>query len=429
MRSTATHALTLALGLLAAACDSGPSAPPPGAPGGGDAPGGGGGPPVLGWKAPEYTPSGIKEDFKQWKDAKSAVAKARLEDEKTQAEQALKQLTDDLVAKWAAREVPAMEALYYATILKGAEKNIEAAAQYRRYLGVGDPTSGNYMSCTVGVIGCLAEAGDFDGAMQVLEKAKDTTFKDHEMDLKSAHTTIAMNMMMQGKLAEAARSFESAMTTGPGDDVSAIHSVDCYQRIGKPDDAMRVAQKAVDFFKEGKQAERMALLLQATKMVGRPAPDFTGAAHWRGEGGPVTRDMMAGHVTVVFSWNMSAQWMRFFFKRVNAMAEELAPKGVIFVGISRLAKFDANKMITKEDMTDEDELLYYDAWVREYGVKYPLAIGPYGDPGEAFMNTWSATVIPAFTVIGKDGKVFYTRTGKNDEEVDAVKEMVEKALQ
>lgn len=427
MLSAPRLCLALATPLLLAAC--GGDSPSPSGPGGGG--GGDGGKPVaLGHQMPEYTPSGIKEDFKQWKEAKAAWSGARLEDEKTKLRQALDQLTTDLIAKWENREppVPAPEALYLATFLKEAHKHPEAVAQYRKYLSVADPTSGNFLNSTTALIGCLAETGDFDGAMAELKKSADTTYKDKDMDRMQAETSVALCMMNTGQVERAAAVFENLMTLGVGDPESALYAVDCYQRMGRNDEALRVAQKAADFYKEGRQADRMKVLLASASMLGRPSPDFSGARGWSGVGGPVTREMMQGKVVVVYSWNMQAQWMKWFYQRIGALNEEYAPKGVLFVGISRFAHFDANKMVTKADMTEEEELTFYDAWTREYKVTWPLAVGPFGDEGAPFMDAWAGSIIPAITVVGKDGKVFYVRTGKNPEHMAALKEMIEKAV-
>ncbi len=431
MNATPRLALALGLGLVLAACGGDePAAPGGGGGAGGGGGGGGGGPPALGHQMPEFTPSGIKEDFKKFNEMKSAWKNARKEDEKTAADQALHQFVADTIAKWGAREggVPAPEAHYYATILKEGDKKVEAIVQFRRYLDIGDPTSGNYLTCTTNIIGLMAETGDYDGAMAELKKSKDTTFKDKDGDRQRAETSIAVAMLTAGLVERAAPLFEALATDGMGDPESALYAVDCYQRLGRNDEAHRMAQKAADFYREGRQADRMKVLLAATSMLGRTAPDFTGARNWSGIGGPVTRDMMKGKVVVVFSWNMQVQWAKWFFERINALAEEYMPKEVMFVGISRFAKIDANKMITVADMTEETEMTFYEAWTREFKVTYPLAIGPYGDEGQPFMDAWAGSIIPAITVVGKDGKVFYVRTGKNPEHMAALKEMIEKAV-
>jgi hypothetical protein len=96
------------------------------------------------------------------------------------------------------------------------------------------------------------------------------------------------------------------------------------------------------------------------------------------------------------------------------------------VGVSRLARFDAINMGTKKEMTDEEELKFYEMWTQQYGITYPLAVDGY--ESEALIGAWEATVVPFFVVVGKDGNVFGVASGKDEERIAAVRDLVEQAL-
>ncbi len=386
-------------------------------------------PVVLGRSMPEFMPSGIKEDYTRVRDLKDAVKRqATKEDERAAAKKALADLVAELPGKWEGRDVPAPEGLYYAYILKEAGKDALAVVQARRYMDVAPTDTNNYVAATTILVGCLAASGDYDGASAEVAKALDGAYKGRETERMNAETTIAMSMMKAGQLEKAADHFETLVTLSTGDPESAILGVDCALRMSRVDAAMRIAQKGADFFKEGRHTPRMKQLLDQVHLVGKPAADFSDARAWRGTGGPVTREMMAGKVTVVFSYNMQTQWLRFLIQRVNTMYEEIAPKGVLLVGISRLAHFDPMKMGVIKEMTEEQELEFYERWAQQESIRFTLAIGGY-DPDTSLLDAWAAQpFIPTFVVVGKDGKVSYVRTGKEDDHIAILKEMVEKAL-
>ena len=98
-------------------------------------------------------------------------------------------------------------------------------------------------------------------------------------------------------------------------------------------------------------------------------------------------------VTLVFSWNMQARWIEYFFKRISKLHNDYSAQGIQIVGLSRLAKFDAMQGGTVPELTDDQELDQYQAWKNQYGVVYPLAVGAYGDT--SLMDDWACNVIPA----------------------------------
>src|SRR5262245_51068056 len=79
--------------------------------------------PTLGQKMPEFTPSGIKEDYKKVNELKTeGIKHAKTADQRTANQKAMADLLAELCAKWADKKVPEPEALMYAFILKEAEK-------------------------------------------------------------------------------------------------------------------------------------------------------------------------------------------------------------------------------------------------------------------------------------------------------------------
>ena len=377
---------------------------------------------------PEYTPSGIKDDFKRLREHKQAVkdAKEKPEQEQKAAKDALETLRSAVVLKWGDREVPAPEAHYWANILHEAGKPAEAVVQCRRWLEVAPEDNVNFVGTTTLLITSLAASGDYEGARAALEAAADTTYRDKAQARADVLTTIAMLMLRKGELETALETLEACMTIHEGDVECAILAVETAQRLGRPAEAVRIAHKAVEFFREGPTAVRARALLEAAILVGRPAPGFAGAKWWKGAGGPVKDADLSGRVTVVISWNMKSAWNRPFFERLNAFLAATRDRGVGLVGISRLARFDPTVMETQEDLTDEQELVFYDMWKQQYGVTWPLAVYPYRD--QRMLADWAAHVVPLWIVIGKDGKIAAVSAGKDDERIAVMREFVEREL-
>ncbi len=417
-----TLAALLLVPALAACGDSAPAKPAPGAPGAL-----GGGPAKLGRKMPEFTPSGIADDFKKYQELDSAFRHSRTEDEKTKAEKELEAWKAEFPARWEGKDVPGPECLKFAAMLQACKKYSEAATQVRKYLAVAPDDSPNFVNATTLLIVALAQSGDYDGADRELKASRETVYKTQEGARKGVEETIAKCMYDNGRLDQAVVHFEHQATSDWGDIEAAILGVDCYLRLGKTSDAVDLARRAGDFIKEGKKSDRVKQLQQQVALVGRPAPDFSAAKWWKGTGGPVSTQQLKGAVTVVFAWNMQKQWNKWFFERINALAKDYAEKGVQVIGISRLAKFDAFRMCTDANMTDEKELEFYDAWAREYQVNFPLAVGANGD--EALIDAWACHVVPTYIVVGKDGSVTYVRTGKDELYFASLREMIDKALQ
>ena len=422
-RSSAVLALALAL-LLPACGDDAPAKKE----GGGSKPGGAAGGGVsLGKKMPEFTPSGIKEDYDKVKDLHSSIKRPKNEEERNASKKALAELLPALCEKWAGKEVPAPEALMYAYILNESDKFNEAASQCRRYAEVAPPDGPNYTHAVSLLISSLASAGNYDEAVAELEKNSDTTYKNKDTERVSVSTGIALAMMHAGKVDKAGEYFEKVCTEGPGDVESVIYGVDCYLRIDRVQDALRVAEKGASFFKEGNFGERMRELVRQVNLVGKLAPDFSMIRDWVGEGGQVTQEMMAGKVTVVFFWNMQKQWNKWFFERLNKMNADLAPRGLILVGCSRLAHFDARKMATIKELSEEEEVAQVELYAKQESIHFSLAIGNY-DPDTALLDAWAGHVVPSYVVVGKDGKVSYVRSGKDEDHIAVLREMVEKAM-
>jgi AhpC/TSA family protein len=422
-RRFAAVLLPVAALALAACGDSSSSPKAPGAAGG---PPGALAPRKLGKKMPEFTPSGIAEDFKKWQELDSAVRHSTKEDEQDAAKKALDDFLKEFPARWEGKDVPPPEAYKYAVLLQKCRLYPQAINQVRRWIEVAPDDNVNYVNAHLCMIQCLASSGDFAGAENELNAIRETILKGRDMDRRGAEESIANSMLLGGQLEGAANHFDTIATGGMGDAENAILGVDCYLRLGKVADANRLATRMVEIVQGGHSADRVKWLQQQVALVGKPAPGFEGAKWWKGTGGPVTAENLKGKVTVVFVWNMKSSWNKWFFERLNAMVKDYAGKPFQVVGISRLARFDPRKMATKADMTDEEELELYDLWAQQYGNDYPLAVG--GKDDEALVNAWAAYVVPSYIVIGKDGIISYVRTGKNPEHFIALREMVDKAL-
>jgi tetratricopeptide (TPR) repeat protein len=409
--------------LALAACGDSKPTNAQGAPGG---PPGPAAPKKLGKKMPEFTPSGMKDDFKKWQELDGAVRNSKKEDEQTAATKALEDFLKEFPGRWEGKEVPAPEAFMYAHLLQKCKMYPQAINQVKRWIDVAPDDSVNYPNAYLALITCLALTGDYSGAESTLKEASETILKGRDLDRRGAEEAIANAMLMAGQLEPAANHFETLATTGFGDVDDAVLGVDCWLRLGRVDEALRFATRSSDFIKEGRAADRAKQLLKQVSIVGKPAAGFGGAKWWQGTGGPVTAENLKGKVTVVFTWNMKSNLNKWFFERLNLLIKDYADKPFQVVGISRLANFDPINMCTKKDMTEEDELKFYEMWCQQYGITYPLAVGAKDD--DALVDAWAGYVVPYFVVVGKDGVVSYMRTGKSPEHYAALREMVDKAL-
>ena len=376
---------------------------------------------------PKYDKSGILEEIKKWQDLRGAVKYAKTKEEKAAAEQAVADFQKAAVEKWGAKGVPAPEGYYLGILHDAAGDPVKAVLETRRYLDVAPEDHVNAPHALTLIIKCQSAQEDFDGAEATLAKGLAGTFQFKQAERAGAEATLAAALVKAGRFESAARHYEAVAALGTGDPESVIFAADCLQRIGRAPDGAALARKSVDLFKDqAKNADRMKLLARSCELVGQPAPGFEGARHWKGVGGPVVPEGLQGQVTVVFAWKMESRWIKQFFQRINQLHSDFADRGVQVIGISRLWKYDPSQGGTVADMTDERELEFYDMWAREYSVNYPLAVGAYGD--ESLMDAWAARVVPSEIVVGKDGKVAYTRVGKEEEHFAALRQMIEKEL-
>jgi tetratricopeptide (TPR) repeat protein len=373
---------------------------------------------------PAYEKSGILQDVRKWQDLRSARKEARKKEDKEAADAAVASFVEEAVARWTAKAPPDPEAYYLGILLDAAGKKREAAEATRRYLAVAPEDHVNYANATTLLIRVLGEAGDFDAAEAALAQARGGAYMGKSQDEIGAATSLAMALSPK-QPERAAKHFENLMSMGTGDPESAILGVECLLRTGKRDAAVAMAKKATEIFKEGRPVDRIKDLLAATSLVGETAAGrFAEAKHWRGSGSALTDADLQGKVTLVFGWKIDATWATSFFKEMNQLKADYDDKGVQFCGISRLAQFDPVEGGTKKDMTVDQELEFYDRMGREYGWDYPMAIGAIDNP--ALMHAWGAQATPSLTVVGKDGRIAYTRTGHKPEHVNTVREVLDR---
>ncbi|MHC4922614.1 MAG: hypothetical protein ACYTG4_00835 [Planctomycetota bacterium] len=377
-------------------------------------------------KMPEYTKSGVLKDVKQWQELKGKVRYARKREEKEAAQKELDDFIKSSSDSWSAKGVPDQEGYYLGILQHAAGNPSDAAKSIGKYLGIAPDDHVNYANATGLQIQALAEAGEFNAAETALAKAKTGALETKPQNQVNAQAAIATFMMKAEKFEGAARHFGEIAFLGNGNPTFAILGADCWQRAGRAGDAVGLARKGVSHFEGNEKGKkRMMQLVDACDLVGKPAPGFANAKWWKGRGGPLSDEALKGNVTVVFSWNMQARWIKWFFKRVSDLNSDYSGRGLQIVGISRLARFDAVNGGTVPDLTDDQELEFYDLWESQYGVSYPLAVGQYGN--SALMDDWACNVIPAMVLVGKDGLVKYTRTGKEEEHFDALRTMIDKA--
>jgi tetratricopeptide (TPR) repeat protein len=429
MRSRTAAALLPLVAALLVACGGDPPPSKPGQPGPGAGGGGGGGgaPIKLGKKMPPFTPSGMKEEFKRWQELDSAVRNSTKNDEKDAAQKAHDEWLKEFPARWEGKDVPAPECLMYSTLLQKCRLYPMAVAQVRRWIDVAPEDSVNFANAHLVLISCLALSGEFGQAETELKNILETVFKGKDNDRRAAEETLAAALLKAGKIEESAGYYEKLAVAGVGDVNNAVVCVENYLRAGKAGEAQRVAARVLELTgKEGRQGERANQLVKQVNLVGKPAPSFAAAKWWKGSGGPVSEENFKGKVTLVYGWNMKSNLIGWFEQRLLKMAGEINNPNFQIIGVSRLARFDPTKMATKKEMTDEEELTFYDLWAQQHGLNHPLAVGGYEE--DALIDAWAAYVVPYYVLVGKDGMVFSVGFGKDEERFGILKGILEKAL-
>jgi thiol-disulfide isomerase/thioredoxin len=128
---------------------------------------------------------------------------------------------------------------------------------------------------------------------------------------------------------------------------------------------------------------------------GQTAPEFKLNAYTSGE--PVSLDQYKGKLVVVEFWIANCGFCIAAVPKINALAREFREKGVEFVAINA---HDATKTI--------------DIFKNNNKPEYRILTG-----GEATAETYGTDAFPTFVLIGKDGKVVYSRTGLDDKELES----------
>lgn len=428
MKSPAAAVFFPLVAALLVACGDDPAPSKPGQPGPGAGGGGGGGAPVkLGRKMPEFTPSGMKEEFKRWQELDSAVRNSTKNDEKEAAQKAHDEWLKEFPARWEGKDVPAPEAYMYAILLGKCKLHPMAAAQIRRFIEVAPEDNINYANAHVALIKDLALSGEFGQAETELKNILETVLKGRDNDRRAAEESLAAALLKAGKVEESANYYEKLAVAGVGDVNNAVLCVENYLRAGKAGEAQRVAARVAELTgKEGRQGERANQLVKQVNLVGKPAPSFAAAKWWKGSGGPVTEENFKGKVTLVYGWNMKSNLIGWFEQRLLKTVGEINSPNLQIIGVSRLARFDPTKMATKKEMTDEEELNFYDLWAQQHGLNFPLAVGGYEE--DPLIDAWASYSVPYYVLVGKDGVVFSVGFGKDEERFVILKGILEKAL-
>ncbi len=377
---------------------------------------------------PKFDKSGIVDDLKKLRARREEVKHGtREEKEKAQAE--LDTLLKEVEARWATKPVPDPEGYYLAMVqTEFLGKHAEAVTSLKRYLAVVPENSDNFGNAHGLLVRALLASGDLDGAEAALRTARAGPLGARPGDLQQGELALAGGLEKAGRLEAAARHFTAAFETGTADPEAAVFATDCLQRAGKPAEAVALARKALEVLKGSQSSEeRMKVRVAACLLVGKEAPGFAGARYWKGTGGPVADAALQGKVTLVFGWKteFSPGLMKGWSTRLRKLADDYEDR-VQCVGVSRLQRFDPRIGQFNKDLTVEEELDFYDGYERQYNLRFPLAVGGLGET--TLVDAWCASVVPSFAVVGKDGRVAYTRTGFNDDHFATVRAEIDKAL-
>lgn len=377
---------------------------------------------------PKYDKSGIFEDVRKLQ-AKREEVKSGTREEKEKARGEMDALLKDMETKWATKPVPDPEAYLLAVVQhEFLKKPADAVASCRRYLAIPAAVDDkNYANAQLLLLRALVASGDLDGAEVELARARTGGLGAQVSVLQQAELSTAQAMEKAGRFESAAKHYLAAFDSGTPDPESVVFAADCFQRAGKPAEAVAAGRKGQEALKGSPKEARMRYLVAACEMVGREAPGFAAAKHWKGSGGPVDLAAAKGKVVLVFGWKteFNEGLLKGWAGRLRKLGDAYEDR-VQFVGISRLQKFDPRIGGYNKDLTQEEELDFYDAYERQYALRFPLAVGGLDDT--SLMDAWCSVVVPSFVIVGKDGRVAYARTGFSDEHFDAVRAELDKAI-
>jgi hypothetical protein len=335
-------------------------------------------------------------------------------------------------ARTPAAEVPISEGLIYAEALRLAGLSREAEAEDRRYLAWAPKESNErVMACWVLVLS-LVEGGDADGAERELDAAPAKMPKSTSWPPRAMVRAVADGLAAAGRFERAALRYASLREGHPLDVDDVARAAECWLRLGRSEEAGKLASEAVAALQKASSPktrellDRALLLSRQVALVGQPAPGFGPARWWKGAGGPVGDDALRGSLTVVAGWDMAGEARGSGLEGLDALSRDYGPKGVRVVGISRLARFNPCRKVADPDMTEEDELGFYDALARDRRISFPLAIGAYGD--DSLLDSWGVTAAPLLLLVGKDGKIAYVRGGTSGPDLAALRAMIDRVL-
>lgn len=119
-----------------------------------------------------------------------------------------------------------------------------------------------------------------------------------------------------------------------------------------------------------------------------PAPEFGGPL--LGEEGEFELSDALGDVVVLNVWGSWCPPCRKEAPDLQAVYDELAPRGVRFVGVN-----------TRDGQTETAALAFED----EFGITYPSVVDPHGEALLAFRDTLPPAAIPSTLVIDRDGRM------------------------
>lgn len=128
--------------------------------------------------------------------------------------------------------------------------------------------------------------------------------------------------------------------------------------------------------------------------VGGDLPDLSGATEW--SHGPVTRDQLIGHPTLVHFWAVSCGICSEQMPQIVKWHERIAPRGMRFVGVhAPRSERDTDVASVKQAIED-------------YGLTHPIAVDNLHAVTDLFENKF----VPAFYVFDAEGHLRHYAAGE-----------------
>lgn len=345
-----------------------------------------------------------------------AVDRAGTEEERSAAEQNLREFVEKKSKALSAQSLSKMDTAYLGRMQSVGGMHDEAIATLQKALA--DPSATKYGSYIhVFYVKALIRAGKPAEAFAAFQAMSEAHPGEKNTKIAAMSTGLALREARMWK--ESAVALDAALKAK--DPAALKPLVNSLLLDGRKDEAIAAIEWAIQTAGEAGADEAHPILLDITKKHGEKiALDFDAFA-------PAAETDISGKVVVMGFWNVSAGSLRWTMETLEGLFQEFPPvDGVAVIGVSTYYQKNPDTGMFDESMSPEAE--------REFGVSYR---NQYGFNGQlAFVKDRDAlqalgcSALPYFVVVGKDGTLLYAHTINRDDptEMEVIREIVKKAL-